>query len=235
VSQKPCMNPDATAFLENTLPTSVEKDSAAPKLRLRVKESSADVVAIPSSILESSDEDLLLRVGNGCREAFSILFQRHARAVYNVSRRILKDDPEAEDLLQELFLFIFQKAQTFDAAKSSASSWIIQMAYHRAIDRRRYLSSRQHYKAQELDEDRLIGHRGQISINELAGKTLLNKLRKELSPEQQQTLELHFFEGDNFHEIAEKTGQTFGNVRNHYYRGLERLRSHIFPGKTSPK
>jgi RNA polymerase sigma-70 factor (ECF subfamily) len=76
-----------------------------------------------------------------------------------------------------------------------------------------------------------MGYQGRISINELAGKALLDKLRNKLSSEQVQTLELHFFEGYSFHEIAEKTGQTFGNVRNHYYRGLERLRSHIFPGK----
>ena len=94
------------------------------------------------------------------------------------------------------------------------------MAYHRAIDRRRYLSFRQHYEVQEPDEDRLIGNRWQISINELSGRPLLTKLRKELSVEQQQTLELHFFEGYSFHEIAEKTGQTYGNVRNQYYRGL---------------
>jgi RNA polymerase sigma-70 factor (ECF subfamily) len=60
---------------------------------------------------------------------------------------------------------------------------------------------------------------------------LLNRLREQLSAEQRQTLELHFFEGYTFHEIAEKTGQTFGNVRNHYYRGLERLRSCVFPEK----
>lgn len=109
------------------------------------------------------------------------------------------------------------------------------MAYHRAIDRRRYLGFRQHYNGQELDEDRLIGNRGQISIDELAGRTLLNKSRKELSIEQQQTLELHFFQGYSFCEIAEKAGQAIGNIRNHYYRGLERLRSHIFPGKTRSK
>jgi RNA polymerase sigma-70 factor (ECF subfamily) len=229
------MNPEATAFLEDTLSTTVERDSPASKLRLRPKESSVDVSELPSSELESSDEDLLLQVGNGNKEALSILFQRHARAVYSVARNILKDDAEAEDLLQELFLFIFQKAKSFDASKGSGTSWIIQMAYHRAIDRRRYLGRRQHYNGQPFDEGRLMARRGQISINELAGKNLLEKLRKELSPEQVQTLELHFFEGYSFHEIAERTGQTFGNVRNHYYRGLERLRSHIFPGKTNTK
>jgi RNA polymerase sigma-70 factor, ECF subfamily len=182
-----------------------------------------------------SDEVLLALVSNGDKEALSILFRRHAQAVYNVSQRILKDKSEAEDLVQELFLFIFQKAQSFDSTKSSASSWIIQITYYRAIDRRRYLSSRQHYRSQELDEDRLIGIRGQISIDDLAGRALLINFRKELSTHQQQTLELHFFEGYSFHEIAERTGDTLGNVRNHYYRGLERLRCHIFSRKTSPK
>jgi RNA polymerase sigma-70 factor (ECF subfamily) len=229
------MNREATAFLGNTLPTEVERNTSASKSRLRPKESSEDVVAPLIVTLERSDEDLLLQVGNGNKDALSILFKKHARAVHGVARRILKDDSEAEDLLQELFLFIFQKAKSFDATKGSGTSWIIQMAYHRAIDRRRYLGFRQHYNGQELDENGLKAHRGQISINELAGRALLEKLRNELSPEQIQTLELHFFEGYSFHEIAEKTGQTFGNVRNHYYRGIERLRSHISPGKKSPK
>jgi len=196
---------------------------------------SAPVIVRASPIQESSDESLLMQIGSGNKEALPVLFQRHARGVYNVARRILKDDSEAEDLVQDLFLFIFQKAPTFDATKASGASWIIQMAYHRAIDRRRYLGFRQHYNGQELDEDRLKAHRGQISINELAGRALLEKLRNELSSEQIQTLELHFFEGYSFHEIAAQTGQTFGNVRNHYYRGIERLRSHIFPGKKSAK
>jgi RNA polymerase sigma-70 factor, ECF subfamily len=198
-------------------------------------ESSAPLAADNKHEGGGSDENLLVQIGKGDKEALSVLFQRHARAVHSVARRILKDDSEAEDLLQELFLFIFQKAKSFDAAKGSGASWVIQMAYHRAIDRRRYLSFRQHYNGEEFDEDRLIGHQGQISIDGLAGKALLQKLRSELSSEQIQTMELHFFEGYSFHEIAEKTGQTFGNVRNHYYRGLERLRSHIFPGKRSPK
>jgi RNA polymerase sigma-70 factor, ECF subfamily len=196
---------------------------------------SEPTVAVISRADESSDEDLLLQVGNGQKEALSVLFQRHARTIYQVARRILKDDAEAEDIVQDLFLFIFRKAGNYDAAKSPARSWIIQMAYHRAIDRRRYLAFRHHYSAEELEESRLMGARGQISIDELVGRSLLNKLRDDLSSGQLQTLELHFFEGYSFREIAEKTGQTFGNVRNHYYRGLERLRSHIFPRKVNLK
>ena len=229
------MNSEMTALLGLATPTTVDADALASKRNLRVKEPSTEGFAHLAAIPEGSDEDLLLQIGNGQKEALSALFQRHAQTIYHVARRILKDDGEAEDIVQDLFLFIFRKARSYDAAKSPARSWIIQMAYHRAIDRRRYLAFRHHYSAEELEESRLIGARGQISIDELAARNLLNSLREDLSSDQLQTLELHFFEGYSFREIAEKTGQTFGNVRNQYYRGLERLRSHIFPRKTNPK
>jgi len=180
---------------------------------------------------ELSDDLLLNRIAQGDKEALPVLFRRHAHVVFSVACRILRDESEAEDLLQELFLFLFQKAGLFDAKKSSGASWIIQMAYQRAIDRRRYLDVRHHYSVQELDEERSPAAKGQVSIDQIAGKILLDRLRGEISTEQLQTLELHLFEGHSFREIAAGTGQTLGNIRNHYYRGLERLRSYVFPTK----
>jgi len=217
------MSSEATAYFPNALADTMEVCEPSP--------ASSSVVAIHNPGQEVSDENLLLEVGKGNKEALSILFRRHARQVVHVAQRILRDDSEAEDLLQELFLFLFQKARLFDPAKGSAASWIIQMTYHRAIDRRRYLGSRQHYGTQELKEE-LHPANGQGSINEVvAGRELLSRFRELLTEDQRQTLELHFFEGYSFQEIAEKTGQTYGNVRNHYYRGLGRLRSLVFPEK----
>jgi RNA polymerase sigma-70 factor (ECF subfamily) len=230
---------DAAAYFPDALGSAAEVDvpasASSPVIVQPNSGSAAPLVATNSPLRESSDEELLVQVGKGSKEALSLLFQRHARPVFNVARRILRDDSEAEDLVQELFLFLFQKACVFDAAKGSAASWIIQMTYYRAIDRRRYLNARHHYRAEELNEERQHATFRQPSISEVAAQALLHKLRGGLSAEQLRTLELHFFEGYTFHEIAEKTGQTFGSVRNHYYRGLERLRSHIFPGKVSPK
>ena len=186
--------------------------------------------ATPADQLKEDSDDLLLnRVALGDKDALSVLFRRHGHVVFSVACRILRDESEAEDLLQELFIFLFQKAGLFDAEKSSGASWIVQMAYQRAIDRRRYLDVRHHYSVQEFDEERSASTRGQISIDQIAGRALLDRFRREISAEQQQTLELHLFEGYSFREIAAKTGQTFGNIRNHYYRGLERLRSYVFP------
>ena len=219
------MTSDATAYFP---------DAIAPE---PVDASGSESAALESDvqpvlpICETSDEKLLKRVGKGDKEALSLLFRRHAHVVFSVACRILKDESEAEDLVQELFLFLFQKASLFDEKKSTGASWIIQMAYHRAIDRRRYLGVRHHYTAQEFHEGQISASKGQFSIDKIDATALLEKLRSELSPEQWRTLELHLFEGYSFHEIAERTGQTFGNVRNHYYRGLERLRSYVFRKK----
>jgi RNA polymerase sigma-70 factor (ECF subfamily) len=178
-----------------------------------------------------SDEELLWSVGQGCKQALGDLFQRHGRAVFHVAWRILRDEGEADDLRQEVFLYLHQKANHYDPEKASASSWIIQIAYHRAIDRRRYLSSRQHYKSEELDEQGIGALFTQPLTDQIDGKTILGKLRSQLSPEQQQTLELHFFEGYTLREIAEQSGQNIGKVRHHYYRALDRLRSNLFSKK----
>jgi RNA polymerase sigma-70 factor (ECF subfamily) len=231
------MSSEAAAYLPDPLSNAADADIPAasfPVAGHRGREITGRPAAM-SRLPDGSDEDLLLQVGNGSKDALSVLFRRHATPVFSVARRILRDAAEAEDLVQELFLFVFQKAELFDPTKGSAASWIIQMAYHRAIDRRRYLGVRHHYDVQDLCEERHLDARGQSSIDELAAKQILHRLRCELSAEQRQTLELHLFEGYTFREIAERTGQTFGNVRHHYYRSLERLRSYIFEGKTGLK
>jgi RNA polymerase sigma-70 factor, ECF subfamily len=183
------------------------------------------------SIAEPTDEQLLSQVGLGSRDALGLLFRRHARAVFHVAWRILRDESEADDLRQEVFLYLSERSQHFDAQKGSGASWIIQVTYHRAIDRRRYLDFRQHYSAEEFDEQRMPTTTVQPSTDALDGRAIRDRLRDQLTADQQQTLELHFFEGYSLREIAERNGQTVGNVRHHYYRALERLRSHLFPQK----
>jgi RNA polymerase sigma-70 factor (ECF subfamily) len=111
------------------------------------------------------------------------------------------------------------------------------MTYHRAIDRRRYLNARHFYN--RLDLDCVVelsdprseeGESGSILINEVGTTTMLGFLGL-LSEDQRDTLNLHFFEGYTFAEIAVKLGQSLGNIRNHYYRGLEKLRKQMFPAE----
>jgi RNA polymerase sigma-70 factor (ECF subfamily) len=182
-----------------------------------------------------SDEILIARVCDGDREALGNLFRRYGRLVHTISNRILRDRAEADDLLQEVFLFIHRKCRTFDSSKSSARSWIVQMTYHRAIDRRRSLQSRHFYTRVHLDgATEVLDPRSATAnefVDDLVGNTTIQRLLDRLTEDQRHTLSLHFYEGYTFDEIAAKLDQSLGNVRHHYYRGLDNLRKQMFPGK----
>jgi RNA polymerase sigma-70 factor, ECF subfamily len=220
------MSSEAAAYLANGL---TDPSGVFEALSERDSSRQGKVAACTSE--EPSDEQLLSQVGLGSRDALGLLFRRHARAVFRVAWRILRDKSEADDLRQEVFLYLFERSQHFDARKGSGSSWIMQVTYHRAIDRRRYLDFRQHYRAEEFDEQRMPTTTAQSSPEALDGRAIRDCLKAQLTAAQQQTLELHFFEGYSLREIAEKNGQTVGNVRHHYYRALDRLRLHLFPQK----
>jgi len=179
-----------------------------------------------------SDEALLTLLQAGEQDALGCLFQRYARVVRSVAARILRDAAEAEDLVQDLFLFIHRKCGIFDSSKGSARSWIIQMAYHRAIERRRYLTSRQFYARMEIEGNtvHMVGTptaESDYSAEAVFGRNGLNKVLQALTEDQRETLRLHFFDGYTLSEISHKVGQPLGNVRHHYYRGLDKLRKQM--------
>ena len=181
---------------------------------------------------EASDEILLTLITSGDQQALGTLFQRYGRLLRSIAARILKDSAEAEDLVQDLFLFIQRKCGIFDSSKSSARSWIVQMAYHRAIERRRYLATRQFYSQKELEigSHQVIGApttENDYVAEAVLGRIGLEKVLEDLSDDQRETLRLYFFEGYTLAEISEKLGQPRGNVRHHYYRGLDRLRKEM--------
>ncbi|MHB8527252.1 MAG: RNA polymerase sigma factor [Candidatus Acidiferrales bacterium] len=180
-----------------------------------------------------SDEYLLSRLRAGEVEALALLFGRYARIIRHIGRRILQDDSEAEDLVQDLFLFLERKCAIFDSSKSSGGSWIIQMTYQRAIERRRRLATRHFYKCQELQSvaGRLVAiptTEDDYSPEAVFGRNGLTKVFEALSEDQRETLRLYFFEGYTLAEVSERLAQPLGNVRNHYYRGLTKLRKQMF-------
>lgn len=180
-----------------------------------------------------SDEFLLSQICMGDPEALSSLFERYARLIRSVALRILGDAAEAEDLGQDLFLFIQRKCGIFDSSKSTARSWIVQMTYHRALDRRRYLKTREFYAQPyfQADSAQVVGKpttESDYSAEAVFGRNGLEKIVNSLSADQRETLRLYFFDGYSLAEVSEKLGQPLGNVRHHYYRALDRLRKEMF-------
>ena len=201
-----------------------------------------DRLDLSNDLVANSDEVLLALVRGGDREALAALFRRYAGVVRGLAHRVLRDTSEADDLLQDIFLLVHRLCGTFDSSKGSARFWILQMTYRRAISRRRYLTSRHFYT--HLDLDQAAHQLGDVSSESGNGDSVDAVLERkqaweswlaELTESQRQTLHLFFFEGYTFEEIASKTGQTVGNARNHYYRGLQKLRKQISAGKLPGK
>ena len=181
----------------------------------------------------SVDEVLIGRLKDGDKEALGELFRRYASALHAVGRRILRDSAEAEDLVQDAFLYIYRRSSLFDSSKGSGSSWIFQIAYTQAFIRKRKLkglgivnSNRQDGPLQP-DLPCSLTPEYDSSVEGVFGRNGWRKVLEELTEDQQETLRLHFFEGYTFSEIAERLGQSHRNIRNHYYRGLEKLRKHL--------
>jgi RNA polymerase sigma-70 factor (ECF subfamily) len=197
-------------------------------------------LALPSQLERASvdsagvsDEALINTISIGDADCLAVLFSRYAPAVRAIGRRILRDTSEADDLVQDVFSEMPTKCASFDPSKGVARSWILRIAYHSAISRRRYLNSRHFYNAVELDnpetfQEQLIAASPPADIEVQLQKSDLRKLFEALSENQRKTLELFFCEGYTLDEIAVELGQSKGNVRHHYFRGLEKLRKEVF-------
>jgi RNA polymerase sigma-70 factor (ECF subfamily) len=176
------------------------------------------------------DDELMVSLQAGNHDALAVLFDRYHRLVFSIALKIVRDKGEAEDVLQDVFLDIFRAVAQFDPARGSTRVWILQYAYHRALNRKQHLNTR-HFYSQEGDEDLEnslsqggLGF-GNFTPGEL--KRLLKEGLATLSLVQRRVIELASFEGLSMKEIADKTEESLVNVRHHYYRGLRKLRSFV--------
>jgi RNA polymerase sigma-70 factor (ECF subfamily) len=198
----------------------------------RVANSLVDAGVVPPPT-EFSDEALLTKVRGGDQDALAQVFRRYARLVRYVGQRILRDDGEADDLVQEVFFYIHRKSMLFDKSKGSARSWIVQVAYTQAFVRRRHLNSRCFYSSVNMDKTSGKECATNVvadydhSVEGLFGRNGWREILGQLTPDQRETLRLHFFEGYTLQEISEKLGQSHVNVRHHYYRGLDKIRKQV--------
>ena len=181
-----------------------------------------------------SDEDVMERLRKGDPDALPVLFDRFYRLVLSIGSRILRDPGEAEDVMQEVFLEIFNRAAQFDPAKGSAKTWILQYAYHRSLSRRQYLALRNFYDRRQVGERQFsescaldLSWRG-LTVQEW--RRVIEQGLATLNEKQRKTLELACFQGLLLSEIAERTKESLPNVRHYYYRGLEGLRKFMQAG-----
>jgi len=199
--------------------------SPAPKDGSNIKEpcnlSFEELRSLPDEVVIAH-----LRAGHG--DALGVLFDRYHRLVLHVALKILRDVGEAEDVMQNVFMEIYKVAAQFDPTRGTTKMWILRYAYHRSMNRRKQLQVRRFYASTDIAaiEDTLLIEGASIPASHEA-REIIQRALQVLSPEQKHVLHLAYFEGLTMKEIADETRESLGNVRHHYYRGLDRLRDHL--------
>jgi RNA polymerase sigma-70 factor (ECF subfamily) len=175
-----------------------------------------------------TDNQLMVELQAGVNDALAVLFERHQRLVLSIVLKIVRDHGEAEDVTQNVFLEIYRSVAQFDPAKGSLKVWLLQYAYHRAFNRKQYLNARNFYTNESAEDLGPLSYGGFFTLGRYAPSELQRLMQQglgSLGQPQKRVIELASYEGLSMKEIAEKTGDTLSNVRHHYYRGLQKLRS----------
>jgi RNA polymerase sigma-70 factor (ECF subfamily) len=171
---------------------------------------------------ETTEQDLLLlsRVKEGDAEALASLYERYARVVYSVALRVLRDPSSAEDVLQEIFMQIWRNPGAFSVDRGSLGGWLAIIARNRSIDLQR------RKRPSDSVDDVVLA-----SSFDLAATSEKNIMLEramgwigQLPDEQQQMLQLAFFDGLSHSEIAERTGSPLGTIKTRIRRALSTLR-----------
>ncbi len=161
--------------------------------------------------------------------ALGQLYDRHIRLLWSLVLRIVKSKAEAEEVIQDLFMRVWQKAQTFDPKRGEVVVWLCQMARSMAIDRLRANLSRANRELSygtELQAEKEI----QASSFELEADWIkVSQAVKNLPAEERVLIELAYFEGFSQSQIAEKIGLPLGTVKTRIRQGMLKLKQQFKP------
>jgi RNA polymerase sigma-70 factor (ECF subfamily) len=183
--------------------------------------------AVNPSLSTSDDTQLLRRVAHGDRQAFSQLYDRYAGVLYSTIVRVLNNTEEANDALQDVFLQIWDKADTYDASLGKPFTWALTLTRNKAIDRLRALKRRYSFIEEishEMEETSRSFNSGSDDIFTQDQAALIRAAVATLPLEQRQAIEMAFLGGLTQSEIAAALNQPLGTIKARIRRGLLRLR-----------
>jgi RNA polymerase sigma-70 factor (ECF subfamily) len=181
-----------------------------------------------TSPLESLTDGVLVRLVDDRRpEALEVLYARYAPSLLALGKRILGSLPDAEEVLQEIFLYIWNHPRRYDSARSSVATWLMLLARSRAIDRLRTRKV-----VERTHENSALGnpapHASSDSLDTVFLEQRRERVQRELDrlpPEQRQVLEMAFYQGFSQSEIAAKADLPLGTVKTRTLLAMKKLRN----------
>lgn len=181
---------------------------------------------------QMTDEELLAHLVDGEQWPMAVLYDRYVRLVFSMVLKILHDEKRAEDIVQEVFLRVWQSADSFRAARGDFVNWLLGIAHNRAIDELRRQGS-QRRSAIIVDDDDALGrvpdpNDGPAEVAWIGQeRRAVRRALETLPAEQRHVIELAYFGGLSQREIAEHTGAPLGTVKTRVRLGLKKLRDSL--------
>ena len=172
----------------------------------------------------ASDAQLVVAIGRFRHEALSEVYRRHAPAAFGLARRIVGDRALAEEVVQEVFLRLWNTPDRFDGARGSLRTFLLTQTHGRSVDVVRAEASR---RAREEREARLSSESGYDLEREVFDLTQAEHVRdalERLSDGERRAIELAYFGGHSYREVAVVLGEPEGTVKSRIRSGLGRLR-----------
>jgi RNA polymerase sigma-70 factor (ECF subfamily) len=176
--------------------------------------------ATPAENGNPTDRELMQRIRGHQPEALSRMYDLYSTLVYSIAMRVLRDGAAAEDVMQEVFLKIWQQPESFADHRGSLCGWLAVVTRNRAIDRIRGTKQFENVDDLQLSNNTDLGADAEREI-------MLGRVRTVLATmpaDQRQAMEMAFFEGHTHTEIAEQTGQPLGTIKTRIRAALSSLR-----------
>jgi len=175
-------------------------------------------------LFDASDGVLVVAIGRWREDALAETFRRHAGAVHGLARRILGDGVAAEEVVQEVFLRLWKSPDRYDPDRGSLRSYLLAQAHGRAVDLLRSDTSRRRREEREAAQSAEAGYDIEREVWDLAVAEHVQAVVKELPVEERQAIELAYFGGHTYREVAVLLSQPEGTVKSRIRSGLKRMR-----------
>lgn len=172
-----------------------------------------------------SEQELVVLLNEQSNDAFNYLYEHYSGALYTIINQIIPDKDTASDVMQEVFINIWKKRNSYDAAKGRLFTWMLNIARNAAIDKLRSKGYRDNMKNQPIIE----GENGGIAMssNPAVNDVGLKKLLTNLSEDYRRLIDLSYFQGFTHEEIAKMLGIPLGTVKTRIRTALSQLRTLI--------
>lgn len=170
---------------------------------------------------------LVAAIGRSSQEALAEAYSRHSGAVHGLARRILRDETLAEEITQEVFLRLWNHAEKFDAERGSLRSFLLAHTHGRSVDLIRSESAR---RTREDKDARLATAQSQSVEDEVWNMALAEEVKTALSSlieGERKAIELAYFGGHTYREVAELLNEPEGTVKSRIRSGMKRLRAEL--------